>query len=184
MPAGFLPAHAAPAGCRIHPVYAATAHDGSFLESNGYAGQIVLFNGTNASRESGQIIDQWLKANIESGRVTGSRAIDSRTALVEYFRDHATVMLATEAAAEGVNLQFCSPVVNYDLPWNPQRIDQSRIQQTIRELEATKRKQRQEIFAAEDQILEKRDQLIEALHRRMSQKTSRTRLFMIRWEVV
>lgn len=33
-------------------------------------------------------------------------------------------MLATEAAAEGVNLQFCSLVVNYDLPWNPQRIEQ------------------------------------------------------------
>jgi hypothetical protein len=56
--------------------------------------------------------------------VTGSRPIDSRTALIEHFRDHATVMIATEAAAEGVNLQFCSLVVNYDLPWNPQRIEQ------------------------------------------------------------
>ena len=33
-------------------------------------------------------------------------------------------MIATEAAAEGINLQFCSLVVNYDLPWNPQRIEQ------------------------------------------------------------
>lgn len=33
-------------------------------------------------------------------------------------------MIATEAAAEGLNLQFCSLVVNYDLPWNPQRIEQ------------------------------------------------------------
>src|SRR6516162_4682354 len=33
-------------------------------------------------------------------------------------------MIATEAAAEGINLQFCSMVVNYDLPWNPQRIEQ------------------------------------------------------------
>jgi len=33
-------------------------------------------------------------------------------------------MIATEAAAEGVNLQFCSQVINYDLPWNPQRIEQ------------------------------------------------------------
>ena len=33
-------------------------------------------------------------------------------------------MIATEAAAEGVNLQFCSLVINYDLPWNPQRIEQ------------------------------------------------------------
>ena len=33
-------------------------------------------------------------------------------------------MIATEAAAEGINLQFCSLLVNYDLPWNPQRIEQ------------------------------------------------------------
>jgi superfamily II DNA/RNA helicase len=42
-----------------------------------------------------------------------------RAALVDYFRDEAIVMIATEAAAEGINLQFCSLVVNYDLPWNP-----------------------------------------------------------------
>ena len=47
-----------------------------------------------------------------------------RAALIEYFRDNATIMVATEAAAEGVNLQFCNLVVNYDLPWNPQRIEQ------------------------------------------------------------
>jgi len=44
--------------------------------------------------------------------------------LVEYFRDEAVIMIATEAGAEGINLQFCSLVVNYDLPWNPQRIEQ------------------------------------------------------------
>jgi Superfamily II DNA and RNA helicases len=43
---------------------------------------------------------------------------------VDYFRDDAIIMIATEAAAEGINLQFCSIVVNYDLPWNPQRIEQ------------------------------------------------------------
>ena len=53
-----------------------------------------------------------------------SRPIDVRTALIEHFRDDAAIMLATEAAAEGVNLQFCSLVVNYDLPWNPQRVEQ------------------------------------------------------------
>ncbi len=33
-------------------------------------------------------------------------------------------MIATEAAAEGVNLQFCALLINYDLPWNPQRVEQ------------------------------------------------------------
>ena len=36
----------------------------------------------------------------------------------------ASIMIATEAGAEGINLQFCSLVINYDLPWNPQRIEQ------------------------------------------------------------
>src|SRR6202042_3013667 len=49
---------------------------------------------------------------------------DMRAALVEHFRDNAAIMIATEAAAEGINLQFCNLVVNYDLPWNPQRIEQ------------------------------------------------------------
>jgi len=57
-------------------------------------------------------------------RVTGSRAVDVRTALIDHFRTDAQILIATEAAAEGVNLQFCSLVVNYDLPWNPQRVEQ------------------------------------------------------------
>jgi superfamily II DNA or RNA helicase len=96
----------------------------NFLEASGYAGQIVLFNGSNADPESRRIVDQWVTANAGTGRVSGSRPVDSRTALIEHFRDRATVMVATEAAAEGVNLQFCSLVINYDLPWNPQRIEQ------------------------------------------------------------
>jgi adenine-specific DNA-methyltransferase len=47
-----------------------------------------------------------------------------RSALVNYFRERGQIMIATEAGAEGINLQFCSLVVNYDLPWNPQRIEQ------------------------------------------------------------
>jgi superfamily II DNA/RNA helicase len=47
-----------------------------------------------------------------------------RSALVDYFREQGRIMIATEAGAEGINLQFCSLVVNYDLPWNPQRIEQ------------------------------------------------------------
>jgi hypothetical protein len=96
----------------------------SFLEANGYAGQIVLFSGSNSDPESQAIYKRWMEANRETGRATGSKAIDLRTSLIEHFRDHATLMIATEAGAEGINLQFCSLVINYDLPWNPQRIEQ------------------------------------------------------------
>ena len=95
-----------------------------FLEDHGYKGQLVLFNGTNGGPEATAIYEGWLAKNRDTGRSSGSRAIDVRAALVEQFRDEATILLATEAASEGVNLQFCSLVVNYDLPWNPQRIEQ------------------------------------------------------------
>jgi len=95
-----------------------------FLEANGYAGRVATFNGTNTEPESTQIYKKWVEANAETGRVAGSRPVDVRTAIIEHFRDHASIMIATEAAAEGINLQFCSLVVNFDLPWNPQRIEQ------------------------------------------------------------
>ena len=53
-----------------------------------------------------------------------SGSADHRQALVEEFRDRSQILLMTEAGAEGLNLQFCNLVVNFDLPWNPQRIEQ------------------------------------------------------------
>lgn len=96
----------------------------TFLETHGYQGQVVLFNGTNGGPEATAIYERWVQKNKHTGRSSGSRAVDVRTALIEHFRDDATILLATEAAAEGINLQFCSLVINYDLPWNPQRIEQ------------------------------------------------------------
>lgn len=94
------------------------------LQNNGYAGDIVTFNGTNEDHESQRIYRDWLARHEGQDCITGSPASDTRSALVEEFRDRATIMIATESAAEGINLQFCSLVVNYDLPWNPQRIEQ------------------------------------------------------------
>lgn len=96
----------------------------SILETNGYNGKIVLFNGTNNDRESKRLYREWLQEHKGTDRVSGSKTADIRQAIVDHFRDTATIMIATEAAAEGINLQFCSLVVNYDLPWNPQRIEQ------------------------------------------------------------
>lgn len=95
-----------------------------FLEANGYAGRIITFNGANAEPETTAIYERWLEANTGNGRASGSRPVDIRTAIIEHFRDHGQILIATEAGAEGLNLQFCSLVINYDLPWNPQRIEQ------------------------------------------------------------
>lgn len=85
---------------------------------------IVLFNGSNTDERSKQIYTAWLERHQGTDRITGSRTADMRSALVDYFREEGRIMIATEAGAEGINLQFCSLVVNYDLPWNPQRIEQ------------------------------------------------------------
>ena len=94
------------------------------LADNGYAGQVLLFNGTNNDKRATAVYAEWKKRHEGTGKVTGSRDVDVRAALVEEFRDRASILIATEAASEGVNLQFCSLVINYDLPWNPQRVEQ------------------------------------------------------------
>jgi len=94
------------------------------LNANGYAGQVMTFNGTNTDSHSAEIYKEWRKRHEGEPVSTGRKDIDIRAALIEQFRDRTALMIATEAAAEGVNLQFCSLVVNYDLPWNPQRIEQ------------------------------------------------------------
>jgi ERCC4-related helicase len=85
---------------------------------------VVLFNGSNTDGRSREIYAEWLQRHKDTDRITGSRTADMRSALVDYFREAGRIMIATEAGAEGINLQFCSLVVNYDLPWNPQRIEQ------------------------------------------------------------
>ncbi len=94
------------------------------LNKSGYEGKIVLFNGSNTDSHSTSVYKAWVEKNKNSDRITGSKSADTRQALVDHFKDTAQIMIATEAAAEGINLQFCSMVVNYDLPWNPQRIEQ------------------------------------------------------------
>lgn len=96
----------------------------NLLASTEWAGKIVLFNGANADERSREIYRDWLERHSGSDRVTGSRTADMRSALVDYFREEGSIMIATEAGAEGINLQFCSLVINYDLPWNPQRVEQ------------------------------------------------------------
>lgn len=94
------------------------------LSRNGYAGQIVFLNGVNNDPDSKRIYDGWKERHKDDGSVSGSRQADMKAAVVEEFRDRACILIGTEAAAEGINLQFCSLLVNYDLPWNPQRIEQ------------------------------------------------------------
>jgi ERCC4-related helicase len=85
---------------------------------------LLLFNGSNTDDRSKQIYRDWLNQHQGTDKVTGSKTADMRSALVDYFREQGSIMIATEAGSEGINLQFCSLIINYDLPWNPQRVEQ------------------------------------------------------------
>ncbi len=96
----------------------------NLLSNHGYEGQIVFLSGLNNDEGSKCIYAEWKERHKDDGLVSGSKQADMKAAVVEEFRDRACILIGTEAAAEGINLQFCSLVVNYDLPWNPQRIEQ------------------------------------------------------------
>ena len=96
----------------------------NLLSNHGYEGQIVFLSGLNNDEGSKCIYAEWKERHKDDGLVSGSKQADMKAAVVEEFHDRACILIGTEAAAEGINLQFCSLVVNYDLPWNPQRIEQ------------------------------------------------------------
>jgi superfamily II DNA/RNA helicase len=94
------------------------------LEQNGYAGEVALLNGSNSDAGSQAIFKDWMARHKNTDAVSGSKTADMKAAIVEAFRERKTILIATESGAEGINLQFCSLVVNFDLPWNPQRVEQ------------------------------------------------------------
>ena len=96
----------------------------NLLSQNGYEGQIVFLDGSNSDPVSTRVYKEWRERHKDDGMISGSLAADKKSAIVEHFRNSASILIGTEAAAEGINLQFCNIVVNYDLPWNPQRIEQ------------------------------------------------------------
>jgi len=71
------------------------------------------------------LVDRLSAENIEAGLLMGGAEFD-KEAVVSEFRDgrNCRILVCTDVAAEGLDLQFCRLVVNYDLPWNPMRIEQ------------------------------------------------------------
>jgi ERCC4-related helicase len=95
------------------------------LENNGYANRVVMLNGSNNDPRSREIYNEWKQRHAGSAKITGSKTADMKAALVERFAGNdADVLISTEAGGEGINLQFCSLLINYDLPWNPQKVEQ------------------------------------------------------------
>lgn len=93
------------------------------LRDNGYAEEdILLFNGDFNDTMTKEIYRAWQVKNF--GKTNYGRSVEYKHAIVDYFRDNARILIVTDAGSEGLNLQFCNTVINYDLPWNPQKIEQ------------------------------------------------------------
>ncbi len=82
--------------------------------------ELTMFRGDNRGPEADAALAEYRK--IHHG--ASSRDLAVRAALVHEFRTRTRLFLSTEAGAKGLNLQFAETLVNYDLPWNPQRIEQ------------------------------------------------------------
>lgn len=145
------------------------------LIADGYD-EVLLFNGSNNDEISLKIYEEWCKKPENQEKLNNSKSINMRQAIIDYFKEKGRILIATGAGAEGLNLQFCSMVINYDLPWNPQVVEQrigrchrfgqehdvvvinfisssNVVEQRIYELLSTKFKVFNEIFGSSDSIL-------------------------------
>ncbi len=97
-----------------------------FLEHRGLKGLVTAFSGQNDTDAAAQALATWeteVGVHLDSGQ-RPERSSALRAALVHEFKTRTRILVATEAGAKGLNLQFCNCLVNFDLPWNPQRIEQ------------------------------------------------------------
>ncbi len=99
----------------------------TLLREAGYpSDEITLFRGGNKGKRVEQALQRW-QAEVGDRLPPASlpsRSVAVRLALVHEFATCSRVFITTEAGAKGLNLQFADTVINYDLPWNPQRIEQ------------------------------------------------------------
>ena len=93
------------------------------LRKNGYGEEdILLFNGDFDDAMTKEIYRAWQVKNY--GKINYGRSVEYKHAIVDYFKNNAKILIVTDAGSEGLNLQFCNTIINYDLPWNPQKIEQ------------------------------------------------------------
>ncbi|HPC76857.1 MAG TPA: helicase-related protein, partial [bacterium] len=90
-------------------------------EMNGRPRILIFTESRDTLEYLGKKIESWgYKVNF----IHGGMNIDERIQAEKIFRDETDIMVATEAAGEGINLQFCHIMINYDIPWNPNRLEQ------------------------------------------------------------
>lgn len=88
-----------------------------------HSGQIVVFSEHIATVDA--IVKRVSEAGREAIRFTGDLSREQRRRALKRFREHdSSILVSTRAGTEGLNLQFCHQLVNYELPWNPMIVEQ------------------------------------------------------------
>lgn len=88
-----------------------------------YSGEKILI--FTESVDTLNALEQKLAERVPTiAKIVGKYSMDERRNQVELFRNSAQIMLATDAGGESINLQFCNQMINYDIPWNPNRLEQ------------------------------------------------------------
>ncbi|WP_447394786.1 helicase-related protein, partial [Shigella flexneri] len=84
--------------------------------------KILIFT---ESKDTLKYLEKKLLDRVHSvAKIIGEFSMDERRKHVEKFRNESQIMLATDAGGESINLQFCNQIINYDIPWNPNRLEQ------------------------------------------------------------
>ena len=96
--------------------------EAQFLELKDGRGKLLIF--TEHRDTLGYVRDHLLRWGFSTCEIHGGMNPHERKRAQEIFRTAAQVCIATEAAGEGINLQFCHLMINYDMPWNPTRLEQ------------------------------------------------------------
>lgn len=79
---------------------------------------------TTHKATSAYLAETFLDAGIPFAEFLGDMSLKQKDAAIDAFRDSVSVLLASETGGEGRNIQFANCIVNYDLPWNPMKIEQ------------------------------------------------------------
>lgn len=77
------------------------------------------------SRDTLRYLERRLKEHVSDiALIEGSMKMEDRQRAVQKFRNEVPIMIATDAGGESINLQFCNQMINYDIPWNPNKLEQ------------------------------------------------------------
>jgi superfamily II DNA or RNA helicase len=90
-------------------------------ENNPYL-KFIIFTEFRATQTA--IIEYLAKFGYSSSYINGSLSKDHKVDQIESFRNESQILVSTDAGGEGINLQFCYCLINFDLPWNPTRLEQ------------------------------------------------------------